>query len=142
MSTPADPPLPNPPPLTAARLHDVQGDIWSKGFPKYNETYYFFSIEKGVEFTYCLRELLKGERPLISNLARVKKDQEDIAADKKKAEDKAIAEGKTAKDAVITVKNLANALIAFSHEGLETVSYQPIASHPQSLRYSRSKKPF
>ena len=121
---------------------DIQGDIWSKGFPKYYETYYFFSIEKAAEFTYCLKELLKGERPLISNLARVKKDQEDIAANKKKAEDKAIAEGKTAKDAVIIVKDLANALIAFSSDGLQIVSYPPMASHPQALKYSRSKTPF
>ena len=121
MGPPADSPPQDPPPLTPAQLLDDQGDIWSKGFPKYNETYYFFSIEKAAEFTHCLKELLKGERPLISNSARVKKDQEDIAAEKKKTEDKTMAEGKTAKDAVITVKDLANALIAFSSDGLQGI---------------------
>ena len=129
MAPPADPAGQDPPPLAPKQLLKVQGDIWSKGFPKYNETYYFFSIEKPAEFNHCLKELVKGERPLISNLATVKKDQEKIDAHKKEAEADAIKKGKTAKEAVITVKDLANALIAFSFNGLIKVSYPPMASH-------------
>lgn len=128
--------------MTPAQLLDVQGDIWSKGFPKYNETYYFFTIEQPKDFTLCLRELLKGERPLISNLARVKQDQDDNADAKKKAEDKAKAEGKTAKDAVIIVKDLANALIAFSFAGLKLVCFQPMNRYSRVLKSSRFRAIF
>src|ERR1700746_1955136 len=90
-------------------IHNVQGDVWSKGFPKSNETYYFFTIAEGKEksFSKCLKKLATkmGDRSLISTLAMAQTDQG------RKAD---------ARDAG-TLAPLSNALIAFTMKGLDAV---------------------
>ena len=101
---------------------NIQGDIWSKGFPKYHETYYFFAIKTGNEKTFVqsLRALVERSPPLISTLKKVKEDQDRIQ--KRKEED--AVEAKRLNIPVKDVPRLpvANALIAFTRKGLDAVS--------------------
>lgn len=97
--------------IMSVNIHNVQGDVWSKGFKKYNETYYFFRITKGKEldFSKSLGVLMQQTSPpLISNLARAKKTRDDAEEEKKKG----------------NIATIANALIAFTFEGLKAVSVE------------------
>ena len=109
----------------SANLKNMQGDLFSRGFPKFNETYYFFSItsdnEKGKKFTQALVELGKKE---ISTLEKVLADWVEI--DKgKTAYAAAKARDPKAKE---TIFDVSNALIAFSQAGLQKVSI-PAGKH-------------
>ncbi|KAK1757120.1 Dyp-type peroxidase [Echria macrotheca] len=105
----------------AEKLEDVlQGDIWSRGFPKYHETYYLFQINplKTTEFAKNLKSLVidksqvTNKPSLISSLKMVKGDWEKIDAEKKRAE---AAHQEPQKLPV------ANALIAFTFKGLKAL---------------------
>lgn len=115
------------PSLTDQQLDNIQGDIWSRGFPKFYETYYFFSIENAKLFAPCLKNLVTHSPPLISSLRKVKDDQERIA--KAKVEE-AKRQGIPEKDVRIPVSN---ALIAFTSKGLQTVSYPIKSTHQKVL---------
>lgn len=109
----------------SVNLKNMQGDLFSRGFPKFNETYYFFSItsdkEKEKKFTQALVELGKKE---ISTLEKVLADWDAI--DRAKVTDAAAkARDPNAKE---TIVNVSNALIAFSQAGLKKVSI-PTAKH-------------
>jgi hypothetical protein len=104
----------SPTPLTEDQLDDIQGDIWSKGFPKFNETYYFFSIADAKLFSPCLKELVA--KKLISTLRKVRDDQNEIFAKNKEAEERGIPEE-------LRKIPKSNALIAFTSQGLQVVSY-------------------
>jgi hypothetical protein len=114
---PAMPPKVKFPPLTKEQLDTIQGDIWSRGFPKYYETYYFFSIAPGEPnakaFARCLRNLAMHQPELISTLRKVKEDHDDISSEKEEAR------AGSRKANTIPV---ANALIAFTSRGLQAVS--------------------
>ena len=83
----------------------LQGDLFSRGFPKINEVYYFFSIALDQEkaFTKALATL--GRSDQISSLTKVLADWDKVDA--------------AGKDVLVP---LSNALIAFSMKGLEKVS--------------------
>ena len=89
--------------MAPLNLANMQGDLYSRGFPKYNETYYFFSIVSAKEFSKALAVLAKSAH--ISSLQKVQEDWCEIE--------------KREKDAIIPV---ANALIAFTKTGLDKVS--------------------
>jgi hypothetical protein len=98
--------------ITEKQRNNIQGDLWSRGFPKFNETYYFFSIVNGKEkiFSQCLKKLAMktgttSAESLISNLNTVINDQETVHGTPKNEK-----------------KDLANALIAFTKTGLDRVS--------------------
>lgn len=129
-----------------ARLTNIQGDIWSKGFPKYFETYYFFTINAGrvKTFSQNLRKLANATeplisslkdanatkppisslkdanvpKPLISSLYDVKKDWDNIANLKKTNVARTSGRPLPQNDIVVPVRN---ALIAFTFKGLELV---------------------
>jgi len=103
---PAVPPTDHP---ILGDLNNIQGDIWSKGFPKYNETYYLFTIkeERAADFARALRNMVTHQPHLISNLPTVKSNWAEINKHKQ-------ASG--------TKLPMPNALIAFTYKGLETVS--------------------
>ena len=93
-------------PLAMAPLNqaNVQGDLFSRGFPKYFETYYFFSIVSGKEkeFSKALAVLAKSGQ--ISSLTKVREDWHAI--------DHRIPG---------VVIPISNALIALSKSGLDKV---------------------
>lgn len=91
----------------APNLGEIQGDLFSRGFPKFNETYYFFSIRKPADFSKALPKLVDGKH--ISSLATVLAQWKglDGPADAKAKEKKVVS--------------LSNALIAFSISGLREV---------------------
>jgi hypothetical protein len=62
----------------AVNLDNVQGDTFSRGFPKIKETYYFFSIatSKEKDFTKALNKLATSGH--ISNLTKVLADWKKI----------------------------------------------------------------
>jgi hypothetical protein len=90
--------------MVPPKLDNIQGDLYSRGFPKKNETYYFFTIVAGKEkeFSQALTALVKAKK--ISSIKDVFDDRGDIAAKKP--------------DRV----PMTNTLIAFSINGLEKVS--------------------
>ena len=92
--------------MASVNLENVQGDLYSRGFPKFFETYYFFSIAEGKEkdFSNALNAL--GKSGQIANLKKVLDDWEKI--------------GHTESEEFIPVSN---ALIAFSRLGLEKVGH-------------------
>jgi hypothetical protein len=97
----------------------VQGDIWSKGLSKFNETYFFFHIENPLQFTKNLRRLASktGDAALISTLTKAEKDQNNVALRH--------AEQLKAKSENTTVPkdlDVSGAVIAFTRLGLEAVS--------------------
>ena len=100
---------------------DVQGDLFSRGFPKFNEVYYFFHIRAGKEkeFSQKVKLLVSGEEKHISSINKVLEDWKkvDAAAAKNHATD-----DPAQKEWVPT----SNALIAFSKPGLDRVSDQPL----------------
>jgi hypothetical protein len=103
--------------LKQGQLENIQGDVWSKGFPKYNETYYFFGIDEtkaaNGEFSKALAGLFSHSPPLISYLQKVKDDWDKINAEKKDAENK---------KREVEKLPMKNALIAFTITGLQIVS--------------------
>lgn len=100
---------------------DVQGDLFSRGFPKFNEVYYFFHIKSGKEkeFSQKVKMLVSGEEKHISSINKVLEDwkQVDATAAKNRTID-----DPAKKERVSTL----NALIAFSKPGLDRVSDQPL----------------
>ncbi|KAK3312172.1 hypothetical protein B0H66DRAFT_395117 [Apodospora peruviana] len=102
----------NPPVEKLEKLEDIQGDIWSKGFPKDNETYYLFQIKHPADFARCLRKLVTDQPHLIPNLNMVKVNWAEIKAEKKRAD----AHKEQPKRLP-----MANALIAFTYKGLEII---------------------
>ena len=113
----------NPPSLTEEQLDNVQGDIWSKGFPKFYETYYFFAIKQENKklFARSIRELFAQPKPLISSLRTVKEDQARIQGRKEQAAAVARISGSPEKDE--SLMPVSNALIAFTREGLDAVRF-------------------
>ncbi|KAK3356647.1 hypothetical protein B0T25DRAFT_537124 [Lasiosphaeria hispida] len=93
-------------------LSKIQGDLFSRGFPKFNETYYFFSIKKPGDFSKALRKLARDGKS-ISTLQAVIGQWEEV--DKLRG-----AKGRdlTKDDKVI---KLSNALIGFSSAGLKEI---------------------
>ena len=100
---------------------DVQGDLFSRGFPKFNEVYYFFHITPGKEKEFCqrLKMLVSDEEKHISTIKKVLEDWKkiDAAAARNRALD-----DPSKKEWV----SASNALIAFSKPGLDSVSDQPL----------------
>lgn len=88
-----------------AKTNVIQGDLFNRGFPKFNETYYFFSIvpEKKADFTRALNTI--GKTGKIATIDSVLKDWVKVDQSKTK-----------------TVE-VSNALIAFSMEGLKMVMF-------------------
>ena len=102
--------------LTMANLDNIQGDIFSRGFPKMNETYYFFSIVEGKEngFTKALNKLAtSGHVSTLTNVISQWGLIDQLKADQK-------AQGNT--DSSRPILPMANALIAFTMPGLVRVS--------------------
>ena len=132
----------DPPPQTdhQLNLNDIQGDIWSKGFPKFYETYYFFSIEPSNAklFAQCLKDL----SPLISTLKKVKEDQDRITKAKAEAVEAAKKQGILEKDVIPLRIPVSNALIAFTSKGLKAVSYPLKGIHHLVLNCIRYKLSF
>jgi hypothetical protein len=124
-------------------LDNIQGDIWSKGFPKYYETYYFFSIKDSNEklFAQCLKDLATRSPPLISTLRKVRDDQGRIS-EHKKAVAEAKRRGIPEKDVILPKIPVSNALIAFTFKGLKAVSCPIKGIHHQVLNCLRYKLVF
>ena len=133
-----------PPPLTDHQLDNIQGDIWGKGFPKYYETYYFFSIKDSKEklFAQCLKDLATRSPPLISTLRKVRDDQDRISEQKKEAVAETKRRGIPEKDVILPKIPISNALIAFTIKGLKAVSYPIKGIHHQVLNCLRYKLAF
>ena len=89
----------------APNLENIEGDILSRGFPKINETFYFFSIAIGKEkeFTKALALLVKS-----GQISSVK----NVLAAWVKVEDASVKHDFIA---------ISNALIAFPKLGLDKV---------------------
>ena len=106
--------------MAEVNLDDLQGDLFNRGFPKFNEVYYFFHIASGKEkeFSQKVKNLVSGEDKHISSLKKVLEDWKgvDAAAVKNHA-----TEDPAKKEIVPTL----NALIAFTKSGLDRVSVQP-----------------
>jgi hypothetical protein len=92
--------------MATGKPSNMQGDLFSRGFPKYNESYYFFSISNDpatvTEFTKKLAVLVKNKE--ISTLEKVLLDWKEVEAHKG------------------TIYPVSHALIAFSMAGLRRVS--------------------
>lgn len=98
-------------------LDNVQGDLYSRGFPKYNEVYYMFSIVSGKEkeFSKALKTLVSEKDKHISSLTKVLADWAKV--------DAALEKNRAIKDpANKEIVPTSNALIAFSKRGLNKVS--------------------
>lgn len=109
-----------PNPVAIPDLENLQGDLFSRGFPKYKETYYFFSIVPGKEqdFTKFLGQLGRSEQ--ISSLKKVLGDWTAIQC--------------TSKDYII---DITNALIAFTRAGLDRVGLHIQMASNQKTDWSR-----
>jgi len=60
--------------MAAVNLDNVQGDLFSRGFPKISETYYFFSIVPGKEKDFSKALTALGKSGQISSLNKVLAD--------------------------------------------------------------------
>ena len=108
--------------MAAVNLEDLQGDLFNRGFPKFNESYYFFHIVTGKEkeFVQKVKNLVSGDEKHISSLKKVLADWKSVdAAAKTNRENR--AKGNNAKLEIVDTQN---ALIAFSKSGLDKVSVQ------------------
>ena len=117
---------------------NIQGDTFSRGFPKVSETYYFFSILKNKEkdFSKALKKLATDGH--ISSLNQVIADW--VKIDKAKEDDKKNkAIDPSSKETIVPVSH---ALIAFSKLGLERVSTSiSMAAYLRNAKQSRLKLP-
>ena len=113
--------VPTLPTMAAVNLDDVQGDLWNRGFPKFNEVYYFFSIVTGKEreFSKALKNLVSEKDKHISSLTKALADWAKVDGAAKKNR---LVENHAEKEIVST----SNALIAFTKAGLDKVSIQPL----------------
>ena len=96
------------------KLDNVQGDLFNRGFPKFNESYYFFSIAQGEEKNFCkaLKTLVSEKDKYISSLTKALADWAVVdEAAKKNREDPSHKE----------FIPISNALIAFTKRGLDRV---------------------
>ncbi|KAK4696204.1 hypothetical protein P7C71_g1673, partial [Lecanoromycetidae sp. Uapishka_2] len=95
---------------------NLQGDLFNRGFPKYNEVYYFFSIVQGKEkeFSKALKTLVSEKDKYISSLTKALADWARVDAAVKRNHT-IVPPAK--KEFVAT----SNALIAFSKRGLDKV---------------------
>lgn len=121
-SRPSDSTTPHPARTTRAEFNrdDVQGDLFSRGFPKFTEIYYFFHIKSGKEeFCQKVKMLVSGEEKHISSINKVLEDWKQV--DGAAAKNRTIVDP-AKKEWVSTV----NALIAFSKLGLDSVSDQTL----------------
>lgn len=109
--------------LSSDQLKNIQGDIWSRGFPKYYETYYFFSIINAKIFSPCLNDLATHVPSLISTLYDVQEHRSEISQRKARAVDEAKAKGLSKENIVLPTLPIINALIAFTYKGLKAVSF-------------------
>ena len=105
-------------------LDNVQGDLFNRGFPKYNETYYFFTIVQDKEKDFCkaLKILVSEKDKHISSLTKALADWEKVDGVAKKNR-----EDPSHKQFIPT----SNALIAFTKRGLDKVSIRLL--HPAPL---------
>ncbi|ERF69422.1 hypothetical protein EPUS_05967 [Endocarpon pusillum Z07020] len=125
------PPVMDPPPpvvdlhpvLTPEQLGTIQGDIWTKGFPKYHETYYFFSIKTGKAslFSQRLKVLATQTPPLISSLKKARDDHNFISMEREKYITAEKLKGIPKKEIHPPTVPIANALIAFTSKGLKAI---------------------
>lgn len=109
--------------MAEVTLDNMQGDLFNRGFPKFNEVYYFFSIVSGKEkeFSKALKTLVSEKDKHISSLKKVLADWAIVdAAAKKNRTEKDRTGGGT--KGVIHIVATSNALIAFSKRGLDKVS--------------------
>jgi hypothetical protein len=104
----------------AVNVTNVQGDVFSRGFPKHYEIYYFFSINEGKNFPKAVGTLMSKKH--ISNLKQVIDDWGVIDKDKEEAE-------KTRTKAPL--REMAHALIGFSSSGLKKLS--PLIGIPVAM---------
>ena len=105
--------------MAEVNLDDLQGDLFSRGFPKFNEVYYFFHIVTGKEkeFSQKVKNLVSGEDKHISSLKKVLEDWKGV--------DAAAVKNRTISDpAKKEIVPTLNALIAFSKSGLDKVGFQ------------------
>ena len=106
-----------------ANLDNIQGDVFSRGFPKMNETYYFFSITEGKEngFTKALSRLAtSGHISTLTNAISQWGLIDQLKADQK---------GQVNTDSPKDILPVANALIAFTMSGLDRVGNETIKSY-------------
>ena len=101
--------------MAQVTLDNVQGDLFSRGFPKYNESYYFFTIASDHETDFCkaLKILVSEKDKHISSLAKA-------LADWAKVDD--VAKNNRENPAHKQFIPTSNALIAFTKRGLDKVS--------------------
>ena len=101
--------------MAAVSLDNVQGDLFSRGFPKFYESYYFFSIVQDKEKDFCkaLKILVSEKDKHISSLTKV-------LADWAKVDD--VARNNREDPAHKKFIPTSNALIAFTKRGLDKVS--------------------
>ena len=106
--------MPTLPTMADVALDNVQGDLFSRGFPKYYESYYFFSIVQGKEKDFCkaLKALVSEKDKHISSLTKVIADWAKIDGVAKHNR-----ENPSHKQFIPT----SNALIAFTKRGLDKV---------------------
>ena len=109
--------------MAEVNLEDLQGDLFSRGFPKFHEVYYFFNIPSGKEkeFAQKVKILVSGEDRHISSLKKVLEDWTKVDAAAVKNRENRAAKNNAPLEIVPTV----NALIAFSKSGLDQVRVQP-----------------
>ncbi|KAI9656915.1 MAG: hypothetical protein M1831_004463 [Alyxoria varia] len=102
--------------MAEVSLDNVQGDLFSRGFPKFHEVYYFFSIVPGKEkdFSKALKTLVSEKDKYISSLTKVLADWAEVDAAAEKNRD---IEVNAKKEFIPT----SNALIAFSKRGLDKI---------------------
>ena len=126
----------------SVKKDNIQGDTFSRGFPKFDETFYFFEITDAKagqkQFHELLPEMAKKDSNMISTLEKVLADWKEVDDDKvkrKAAADKRADDLRAAGQTVIEEANpdfrknslpKSNALIAFSMAGLNKVSYVAI----------------
>ena len=60
--------------MATPNLVNMQGGLFSRGFLKYNETYYFFSIVSGKEKDFSKALATLGKSGQISSLKKVLED--------------------------------------------------------------------
>ena len=107
--------------MAEVTLDNVQGDVFNRGFPKFNEAYYMFSIvqNKEKDFSQALKKLVLEKDKYISSLTKVLADwaEVDVAAEKNHA----MADPNQKVVVPREIVPVSNALIAFTKRGLDKV---------------------